>query len=163
MWKTLGCLAAAMSGTTVLLDWMAPVHDLSSRTMTSHQLVGLVRRAVSEGVVINSKRWVELEVASGPAGILQGRMLTATGSGEVWHFLVDRDGIPQRGRHWRLQKPVPDSPGTVRVLVEQSVTGHELTAEQWACIRALAAALSGATGNRTPSLPVRMDRSIAES
>lgn len=163
MWKTLGCLAAAMSGTAALLGWMNPTRPHSAVILGPDKIVRLAQKAVSDGGVIRGDRWVDVEVAPAPARIAQERMLAATGASSTWHFLVDRYGRPASSRDWRAQKPAPDAPGAVRVLVVRPDGEQAMSAAQWLCVRTLAAALNDPARSDETSLPIRLHDGLART
>lgn len=160
MWKTLGCLVVAMSGTVAMLDWMDPVRPPLTPQIPLNELFQLAHRAVTSDVVIRRDRWADVDVV--PARTLQGRMLTATSAGPAWHFLVDADGYPASGGRWRAQEAVADAPGTVRILVAGGSGDLPMTAQQLTCVRALIMALSDVAGSGETSLPVHLHESFAE-
>lgn len=160
MWKTLGYLVAAMSGTVAMLDWMDPVRPPLVAQIPLDEVLQLAHRAVTSDVVIRRDRWADVDVV--PARTIQGRMLAATSAGPAWHFLVDTDGHPAPGGRWRAQEAVADAPGTVRILVAGAGGDLPMTAQQLTCVRALVMALSDVAGSGKTSLPVHLDESFAE-
>ncbi|MHC4698901.1 MAG: hypothetical protein ACYTFA_19400, partial [Planctomycetota bacterium] len=61
MWKTLGCLAAAMSGTAALLGWMNPSPSPGTLILSPNEIARLAQWAVTDGVVVRNHRWVDVE------------------------------------------------------------------------------------------------------
>ncbi|UCE58501.1 MAG: hypothetical protein JSU63_13785 [Phycisphaerales bacterium] len=156
MFKTLGCLVAATSGTAVLLGWMAPVQPAPAFAISPAELVRLANTAVLEDVPVESHQWIDIKVTTDSAGVFDEGMLAARVSSDAWHFHVDHDGYPSRSRDWSTQRGADEAPGTVRILVSQSHDDHTVSAAQWISIRALVTAINATFSEQGGPLPVRL-------
>lgn len=162
MWKTLGCLAIAMGGTSVLLGWMDPIQVGETRVASFSEITSLVQQAVRSdtSVEIDVRRWHEVEIARRhePSAIaampsVRGSLLAATAStanaaltSVDYHFYVDRFGRTLRTANWRNQKTVAESAGIIRIEVAAPIDGESLSAAQRYCVESLAQTLSDTLG-----------------
>lgn len=162
MWKTLGCLAIAMIGTSVLLGWMDPLSVGEMRVASNSEIASLVQQAVRRdtSVEIDARRWHEVEIArrhepSANAALpsMRGSLLAATAStanaalpSVDYHFYVDRFGRTLRTANWRNQKTVAESAGVIRIEVAAPIGDEPLSAAQRYCIESLAQTLSDTLG-----------------
>ena len=148
MWKTLGCLAIAMIGTSVLLGWMDPVSVGEMRVASRSEIASLVQEAVRSdtSVEIDARRWHEVEVGRRHEPFVRGSLLAATASTVDYHFYVDRFGRTMRTANWRNQKTVAESAGIIRIEVAAPISGEPLSAAQRYCVESLAQTLSETIG-----------------
>ena len=170
MWKTLGCLAIAMIGTSVLLGWMDPLSVGEMRVASNAEIASLVQQAVRSdtSVEIDARRWHEVEIArrhepsantalpiaNAALPSVRGSLLAATAStanaalpSVDYHFYVDRFGRTLRTANWRNQKTVAESAGVIRIEVAAPIGDEPFSAAQRYCIESLAQTLSETIGS----------------
>ena len=160
MWKTLGCLAIAMGGTSILLGWMDPVSVGEMRVASQSEIASLVQQAVCSdtSVEIDARRWHEVEIgrrhqpsANAALPSVQGSLLAATTANAAlpavdYHFYVDRFGRTLRTANWRNQKTIAESAGIIRIEVAAPIGDEPLSAAQRYCVESLAQTLSDTLG-----------------
>jgi len=156
MWKTLGCLAAAMTGTAVFLGWTDPSQPPRSRLLTAAQIAQLTRSLVNDSVVISREQWREIEVVGAASTVAAPAMLAASADTGECHFYIDESGRPSRARRWTHQTPPLDAPHTVRIHVAPAGRSRSLTSTQRACLRGLVVALNDALAHDGSTLPVHV-------
>ena len=143
MWKTLGCLAIAMIGTSILLGWMDPVSVGEARVASNAEIASLVREAVRSdtSVEIDARRWHEVEIARRHEPSANAALPSVD-----YHFYVDRFGRTLRTANWRNQKTIAESAGVIRIEVAAPIGDEPLSAAQRYCIESLAQTLSDTLG-----------------
>ena len=162
MWKTLGCLAIAMGGTSVLLGWMDPVSVGETRVASNSEIASLVQQAVRSdtSVEIDARKWREVEIARRhePAAnaalpSVHGSLLAATAStaneafqSVDYHFYVDRFGRTMRTANWRNQKTIAESAGVIRIEVAAPIGDESLSAAQRYCVESITQTLADTLG-----------------
>ena len=155
MWKTLGCLAIAMIGTSVLLGWMDPIQVGEMRVASKSEIASLVQEAVRSdtSVEIDARMWHEVEIGRRHEPSVHGSLLAATAStanaalpSVDYHFYVDRFGRTMRTANWRNQKTIAESAGTIRIEVAAPIGDQPLSAAQRFCVESLARILSETIG-----------------
>ena len=164
MLKTLGCLAAAMTGTSVVLHWLDPSSTLRTQTLTAGEVTALARSLVTDAVEIKPEQWREVEVVPGPTTMtVPGTLLTATPDPVACHFYVDQAGRPSRARGWSRQTPPYDAPHTVRIQVSRAAGVEAFpTPLQWFTIRSLVDALDAAL-LQNGTMPVHVQGGSADA
>lgn len=174
MFKTLGCLAAAMTSTAALLHYLDPssppnvasplMGDAEPRTqsLSASEVAALARSLVTDAVEIKSDQWKDVEVVAGPTTVGAGTPLTAIPDPVACHFYVDQAGRPSRARGWSRQTPPHDAPHTVRIQVARAA-GIEAfpTPLQWFTIRSLVDALDAAL-MQNGTMPVYVQGGFAD-
>ena len=158
MWKTLGFLVAAMTGTSVLLGWMDPSPRPVSDAPSPSEIERWARLVVGveSGIDLQTGRWDDIEIVPAPGSPAGGSMLAAGHGSTSYHFHVDRRGRPTRAKRWREQAATDGLPHTVRIEVAPLAGAQPLSTVQCFCVRALVAALNDALASGGPSLPVRL-------
>ncbi len=159
IFKTLGWLAAAMTGTTALLGWIDPSAPIPSDLPSAARFVPLARALVIDGVSADLHAWNNVEILTGPSESAIGRLLSATTGppSADFHFHVDHHGRPFRTHLWHTQQTLADSPLTVRIQVSNLGGGQPMSAVQRNSVRALVGALNEALARGDPALSVRLD------
>lgn len=157
----MGCLVVAMSGTAMLLGWMDTSIPLRSTNSSPLETLRLARLAVALDVEIREDLWYEVQVIASRSTGLPSRMLAASAGGPKWHFAVDADGIPSRGRDWAAQRTYSQDPGTVHILVTTPDPDNPMSEAQWLGVRALITSLTEAVRCAEESLPVRLHHTWA--
>ncbi len=157
MWKTLACLVAAMTSTTLLLGWMDPSQSLTRAAPSSAEMVHMARTVVDADLGVHLGQWTEIEVVTGRPQPTSRAMLAAGGQSRKCHFFVDRDGCPLRARWWRDQQAPADAPQTVRIEIAQP-RGGVISLAQKLCVRSLIAALNETLIPEGGLLSVRLPR-----
>lgn len=157
MFRSLGCLAAAMIGTSWLLSWMEP-EGLSLRpAVSADELHERSSSAVRESRSIDARRWREVQVIAGPASAASAQRLSAMPDSSESHFVIDDEGRVRSLRRWRDQQPSSAAPHTVRVQVSQVRRDAPMTEAQWVAVQALVAALTQEISPKDDSLPIRLE------
>ena len=158
MWKTLGCLVAAMTGTSVFLGWMNPSRRLVGNEPSPNEIHRLARMVIGldSGIAFHQGRWDDIEVVMAPGPITARSMLAAGKASATYHFQVDRRGRPIRSQRWREQAAVNGLPHTILIQVAPSHEARTLSPAQLLCVRALIATLHEALAPGGSSLPVRL-------
>ncbi len=160
MYKTLACLAAAMTGTSILLGWMDPSKLPSAEPPTPLEISLWTDLAVGRPSSTGNRdgRWQAIEVVGTPAPAWEGAMLAARGAGASYHFFVDRQGRPSRSKLWHEQEDVADNPRTVRISVAPNGGDAAASAAQRLCIEGLLEALGSTLAGGENQLPVQFAR-----
>lgn len=153
MFKTLACLATAMTGTAALLGWMNQSQAFRTEGMSQEQLLQQAQSAVRDDVPIRRGVWTDVTVVTEPMALSSGTLLAATGESGDWHFRIDPDGRSWRGASWSDQQFVPGYAHTVRIHVPQ-VAGDEMLPDQLFALRALLGMLNEVAARRGTTLPV---------
>jgi len=145
MWKTLGCLVVAMTGTSALLGWMDPSPENSAQVVTDFEIVSLARESVESGFSadIDVGQWHEVEIAPVVRRPIADSLLAARRSPLDYHFYVDRSGRPLKTVHWRRQQALTGRPGIIRIEVESPGPGEPNSQAQQFCVAQLVDTLAG--------------------
>jgi hypothetical protein len=155
VWKTLGCLVMAMTGTAAFLGWLDPTPALPPDALPYDEIMRLARSAVTDEVKIRRERWHAVEIGADTV-LSGGRLLSATAGARDRHFYVGHDGLPTRAGQWAKQESLAVSPHTIRIQVERLREDQPMSPAQWACVRVLVTTLTEAITPDGPSLPVRL-------
>jgi len=157
----LGFLVAAMTGTSLLLGWMAPsTAPAAERALTT--ILEDARQAVVKGVVGGPRRWHGLEVTAGPVVSLSGTLLTASSQVGGFHFEVDLLGRIVPTEHWLRQKSLPEGSDSIRIQILRQGPDHPMSRAQWDCVRALVTALREMPPHQQTDFPVQLDATWAD-
>lgn len=159
LFKTLGCLVAAMTGTSALLGWIDPSPPIPA-SMPSFEVVLLEARSlVSEDFGDSNFEWGDVEIIAGPVTRGGTSFLAATSDHADYHYRIDLDGHPYRARNWPGRAVAGVSPRAARIQVARRGPREPMSRAQWIGVQALVAALHEVTGRS--SLPVRLGESWA--
>lgn len=156
MWKTLACLAVAMTSTTILLGWMDPSPPPPSASPSPDQLAQLARLAVDMGIDLREHRWIDIEVIEGPVAAAGTTLIAASRRESECHFRIDGNGRLFRTARWRDQRPPSASPHSVRIQVARTPGREPISLAQEKAIRALVDALDKALAVQEALLPVHL-------
>ena len=161
MFKTLACLAAAMTGTSALLGRINPVQTLPAdparaASDSSDDLPNLARAVVQEAGTIRRGQWLAVEVLAGPAATSGATLLAARSESETYHFRVDARGRPSSTSAWLSQRVSSKHPTYVAIHVERRADAQRMSPAQWQSVRALVTAVSDAASRDGALLPVRL-------
>lgn len=148
MYKTLGCLAGAMTGTASLLAWIDPSPSIPTAALTHEELLWAARSLVFDSVAIQPAQWRTVEVVEGPSMRGQGLALTAGADLSESHFYIDDDGRPSRANRWDRQVAPSNAPHTIRI--EIATDDSEPSPAQQHGVQALLDALNEAVLARHP-------------
>ena len=172
MFKTLGCLVGAMTGTSMLLAWIDPSPGISTDEARPDDFI--IRRArslVTDNVDVLKDRWDNVEVFAGSARRSSAPFLTARSDKGRHHFHIDLEGRASRTSRWPHQVGSAGRRRDVRIRVALKSPHQPMSRTQAHCVRALIIALSEATvatgsdhavDSASPvlagrSLPIRLD------
>lgn len=150
MYKTLGCLAGAMTGTASLLAWIDPSPSIPTAALTYEEQLLAARSLVFDSVAIQPAQWRTVEVVEGPSMRGQGLALTAGVDLNESHFYIDDDGRPSRAHRWDRQVAPSSAPHTIRIEVAHDDTQTFLSLAQQNSVQALLDALNEAVSPRHP-------------
>ena len=159
MFTTMACLVTAMTGTSVLLGWMAPSPTNGGDRPDAqylNEITQLAYAVVSDDVAVVDDRWHKIYVVTDATADPGGRLLAAQADTVPWHFFVDRDGHPARAPSWYEQRAPADSPNTVHIQVAPARQGTAQALLQRLGVRALVAALNEAIPAERAPLPVTL-------
>ncbi len=148
MYKTLGCLAGAMTGTASLLAWIDPSPSTPNAALTHEELFSAARSIVFDNVAIQPAQWRTIEVVESPSMRGQGVALTADADLGESHFFIDDEGRPSRASRWDRQAATTDAPHTIRIEIAANDTEPTLTPAQEQSVRALLDALNEAVSTQ---------------
>ena len=148
MYKTLGCLAGAMTGTASLLAWIDPSPSLG--TLSQHELAIHARSLVFDDVPLRAGQWRQVDIVEGPALHRPGVILAAGGDRSESHFYIDEGGRLFRTHRWDRQLPPSNAPHTIRVGIVQVDARPSLSSAQADSIGALLDALNEAVWEQRP-------------
>jgi len=154
MFRTLGCLAGAMTGTTALLAWMDPSPPIPMETLPFDEVLRLAHSVVADDVVIRRDKWRNIEILAGPVSGDSPPFLTAVAGPAKYDFLVDFEGRPSRTARWTQRQLSADRRHTVTIQVARWQEHQLMTRAQWRCVRALTAALQEVIVPQGTPLPV---------
>ncbi len=163
MFRTLGCLALAMTSTAVALHWLDPSTAVHAESLSAEDVHALTRSLVIQAVEIQQDQWREVEVVAGPAEPVGGTSLAAQAEPGGIHFYVNVAGRPMRARGWSRQTPPYDSPHTVRIRVDRVAESTPFPSRaQWFTIQSLIGALDSAL-SRNGTMRIRVQGDSADS
>jgi hypothetical protein len=117
MYKTLGCLAGAMTGTASLLAWIDPSPSIPTPVLSQEELLVAARSLVFDDVTIRPMQWRSVEVVEAPSLRGPGVALTADADRSECHFYIDDQGRLSRAGRWDDQLAPSDAPHTIRIEV----------------------------------------------
>ena len=167
MFKTLGCLAAAMTGTSMMLAWIDPSPPISTDKAIPYDVI--LRRTqflVTDNVVVLKDRWVNVEVLAGSARTSSASFLTARSDQGKHHFHVDLEGRASRTSRWPHQEGSAGHRRDVRIRVALNLPHQPMSRTQADCVQALIIALREATADTgsgrgvNSASPVLLGRSL---
>ena len=162
MFKTLVCLAAAMTGTSALLGWIDPSPPIQTEILPFEKALGQARALVGADVTISQARWRKIEITAGPPLVDSAAYLTAKADQARYHFHVDLEGQTTRASNWPRQRFFDEQPRTVRVQVACRKAHHPMSRVQWQSVQALIAALHEIAASEGVALPVHLETGWAE-
>ena len=144
MFKTLGCLVLAMTGTSTLLGWIDPSPPLTAETPSYGAVLRAARSLVTADVAASQVEWRKVEILAGGAAPGSTTFLAATTDRPRSHFRVDLLGRITRTSRWARQQVFDDAPGTVRIEVAHRREGQAMGRAQWHGVQALVTAVDEA-------------------
>ena len=150
MYKTLGCLAGAMTGTASLLAWIDPSPSIPTAALTHEELLSTARSLVFDSVAIQPAQWRTVEVVDGPSMRSQGVALAAGADLKESHFYIDDEGRPSRSSRWDRQVAPSNAPHTIRIEIATDDTEPSPSPAQQHSVQALLDALNDAVSARRP-------------
>jgi hypothetical protein len=150
MYKTLGCLAGAMTGTASLLAWIDPSPSIPTAALTHEELLWAARSLVFDSVVIQPAQWRTVEVVEGPSMRGPGVALTAGADLNESHFYIDDEGRPSRASRWDRQVAPSNAPHAIRIEIATDDTEPSPSPAQQHSVQALLDALNDAVSARHP-------------
>ena len=153
MFRTLACLAGAMTTTAVVLGWLEP--QRTGATLDPEAITRLATSVVSQHVAIDPDQWQEVAIVASPEPMA---LLAATMRSTESHFRIDTSGAPTRAICWVNQLGTADAPHTIRIEVPQRRHGEPMTLAQWIGLRALVSAIQRSVSLDGHTLPVRLQR-----
>ena len=152
----LGCLAAAMTSTSILLAWMDPSPPPTNETPEPDAMERWARIVVGADLAVPEGRWTRIEITEAPGRTVGRGLLAAAVNSGKYHFLVGSDGRPIRTRYWHNQQASPGAEHTIRIQVAPRHNRKKIVAIQDLCIRALIAALNDVLLPEGGTLPVHL-------
>jgi len=156
MFKTLGCLVGAMTGTAAWLGWIDPSEPLPPEAPSFDVILRDAQSLVADDVALHKNRWHAVEILAGPDTSGSPTFLAATADRSVCHFFIDDAGRASRTTRWLRQEASRGSPGTVRIQVARSEKRQAMTRTQWRCLQALIAAVRDVVATERVALPVHL-------
>ena len=150
MYKTLGCLAGAMTGTASLLAWIDPSPSIPTAALTHEELLWAARSLVFDSVAIQPAQWRTVEVVEGPSMRGPGVALTAGADLSEFHFYIDDEGRPSRADRWDRQVAPSNAPHTIRIEIATDDTAPSPSPAQQQSVQALLDVLNDAVSARRP-------------
>lgn len=140
MFRTLGCLVAAMTGAAAWLGWMDPSAPLASELTSVDAVLRQTHSLVVDGVAIHKGQWDSVDIVAGPSRAA-GTMLAAQADHREIHFQVDLAGRASRTARWQRQQAPVVGQGTVVIAVARDSARPGISRAQWRCLGGLLAAL----------------------
>lgn len=150
MFRTLGCLAGAMTGTASMLAWIDPSSTLPHRTLSQDELTALARSLVFDDVPLRPNQWRQVEIVEGPALRSAGVLLTADADRSESHFYIDDEGRPSRAGRWDRQLSPSNAPHTIRIEISTDNTQPFPSPAQQNSVQALLDSLNDAVTAHHP-------------
>ncbi len=150
MYKTLGCLAGAMTGTASLLAWIDPSPSIPAPVLSQEELLATARSLVFDDVTIRPMQWRSVEVVEAPSMRGPGVALSAGPDRSECHFYIDDQGRPSRAGRWDRQLAPSDAPHTIRIEIARDDTEPSPSPAQQNSVQALLDALNDAVSARHP-------------
>ena len=144
MYRTLGCLAGAMTGTASLLAWIDPSPSTPTPVLSQEELLAAARSLVFDDVTIRPMQWRSVEVVEAPSMRGPGVALAADADRSECHFYIDDHGRPSRAGRWDDQLAPSDAPHTIRIEVSHSEGQPFPSSAQVNSIQALFDSIEGA-------------------
>ena len=163
MFKSIMCLVAAMTGTSVLLGWIDPAPSPTIPVLSAAQIRGLAVKAVSDADFVRHDQWRSVEVLAVSAIPARSRRLAAATTRTDHHFRVDVNGRPSSTHAWIRQLASATPPTAVAIQVVRRGQNQPMTPPQWNCVRELIIELSDRLGSDNPQLPVRLHDDWADA
>jgi len=162
MYRTLGCLAGAMTGTATLLAWINPSPVLPEEPVRG-QIDSLARALVLDRVELRPGQWRDVEILARPTAANAAVMLAAGVDPPEFHFYIDRDGRPSRADRWRHQLPPSNSPHTIRIQVATVGNRPRVSSVQWETVQGLLEAIHDAVAPHRAPLPVHLSAELSQA
>ena len=156
MWKTLGCLVAAMTSTSILLAWLNPSPPPTNEIPEPDELARLALIVVGADLTVPEGRWNRIEIIEAPGRTTGGGLLAAAVNSGKCHFLVSSEGRPIRTRYWHNQQASLGAEHTIRIQVPPNRHRERTIAIQDLCLQALITALNEALLPEGGTLPVQL-------
>ena len=152
--RMLGCLAAAMTGTSALLGWMDPASTAAYERPLADILAD-ARVAVSSQSPPGAGAWQSIQVLAGP--VASATLLAAAQNNAHSHFQIGLDGRISPTNAWFRQVDARDGRGAIRVEIVRPDRDGPMSRAQWDCVRALVTALRELPDYHQADLLVRLD------
>lgn len=136
MYRALGGVSVAMTGTAAVLAWMDPSIPSLEAELSPVELARWADTVVAEEVELIGGLWREIEVVAEDAPAARG-MLAAGSTDPAAHFHVDSLGRLTRTAVWEEQTPAVGDNYSIRILVSLPRETRRLSARQWSGVQAL--------------------------
>jgi hypothetical protein len=156
MFKALGGLCVAMTGTAAGLAWMDPSIPEIETELSGTELAQWADAVVAEEVQLLARAWREVEIVADESPT-RGTMLAAASAPPPAHFHVDQLGRLSRMTYWEQQAPVIGDDYTIRILVSFPRETQRLSRRQWSSVRALVLSIETSGVAAYQPVPVRVD------
>lgn len=161
MFKTLGGLCVAMTGTAAGLAWMDPSIAEIETELSPVELSQWADAVVAEDVQLIARGWREVEIVADESSS-SGTMLAAASAPPPAHFHVDQLGRLSRVSYWDQQTPVIGDNYTIRILVSFPRETQRVSRRQWSSVQALVHSIETTGVAAYDPVPVRVGFDLAE-
>jgi len=161
MFKALGGLCVAMTGTAAGLAWMDPSIAEFENELSPIELSQWADAVVAEDVQLIARGWREIEIIADESSA-GGTMLAAASAPPPAHFHVDPLGRLSRVVYWDQQAPVIEDCYTIRILVAFPRETQRVSRRQWASVQALVRSIETTGVAAYHPVPVRVGFDLAE-
>lgn len=161
MFKALGGLCVAMTGTAAGLAWMDPSIPEIETELSPVELSQWADAVVAEDVPLLVRGWRGIEIVADESA-LSGTMLAAASAPPPAHFHVDPLGRLSRVAYWDQQAPVIGDSYTIRILVSFPRETQRVSRRQWASVQALVRSIETTGVAAHHPIPVRVAFDLAE-
>ena len=161
MFKALGGLCVAMTGTAAGLAWMDPSIPEIETELSAVELSQWADAVVAEDVQLISQAWREVEILADESAS-GATMLAASSAPPPAHFHVDQLGRLSRVSYWDQQTPVFGDAYTIRILVSFPGETRRVSRRQWASVQALVHAIETTGVAAYHPVPVRVGFDLTE-
>jgi hypothetical protein len=157
LFKTLGCLVAAMTGTSALLGWIDPSPPISPEAPSLDAVMAEARLLIAQET--SGIPWSDVQIVASPVTPEGPSYLAASAGRDDCDFRVGLDGRPSRVRTGILNPVTEKHPEAARIQVVRRSLNAPMSRAQWVCVQALVAAMGEAVGDRP--IPVRLGEAWA--